>query len=297
MRKKLINSQLSNVKTYQMYLRQMTTLACNVFKFDNLPEFIDEGYINRVLLEQGSIAWFYDEVLGLIALPYTIYGTPDIYGRPISIMARAQNGQFFRQLKRDDFVIMYDNTSYLTIYADICQMAERISLNVRTEDINTVQQRTPRIWYTNKNKERSLRDALNSLDGLEEKIVTYDGIDLGQMNSVLAPAPYLLDKLDDHIATLWAEFYRLIGVANLTTSKRERMITDEVRASMGGAIASRYSRLTPRERAIDEINNKWKDKLKAPLSVHYYDGLTPDSDNEILESEDDINVDTTPISL
>lgn len=70
MQRKLINSQLSNYKTYQMYLRQLMTLAENVFKFRNLPNYLDVSYINKVLVKQGSIAFFEDEVLGLLALPY-----------------------------------------------------------------------------------------------------------------------------------------------------------------------------------------------------------------------------------
>ena len=38
MKYKLINSQLSNWITYQMYLRQFLTLAENVFIYDNMPD-------------------------------------------------------------------------------------------------------------------------------------------------------------------------------------------------------------------------------------------------------------------
>ena len=37
MQRKLINSQLSNFKTYEMYKRQLLTLAENVFEFKNMP--------------------------------------------------------------------------------------------------------------------------------------------------------------------------------------------------------------------------------------------------------------------
>ena len=57
MQKKLINSQLSNFKTYEMYRRQLMTLAENVFEFKNLPEFIDTAYLNKNLLRKGSIAF------------------------------------------------------------------------------------------------------------------------------------------------------------------------------------------------------------------------------------------------
>ena len=82
MERKLVNSQLSNWKTYEMYKRQMLTLAENVFEFENLPEYIDVAFLNKKLLRDGSIAFFKDEVLGVIALPYTVLGTLDIYGRP-----------------------------------------------------------------------------------------------------------------------------------------------------------------------------------------------------------------------
>ena len=48
MKKKLVNSQISNFLTYQMYLRQLLTLAENVFEFTNLPEFIDVSYLNMI---------------------------------------------------------------------------------------------------------------------------------------------------------------------------------------------------------------------------------------------------------
>ena len=126
MRKKLINSQLTNMKTYLMYREEMLTLAENVFEFKNLPEFIDVSYLNKTLLRNGSIAFFVDEVLGLIALPYDVIGNFDIYGRPLEIMARAANGTYYKKLKRDEFVIMYDNNGQYPLFLDIIQYAERL---------------------------------------------------------------------------------------------------------------------------------------------------------------------------
>ena len=92
MKRKLINSQLSNFKTYEMYKRQLLTLAENVFELTNMPKFIDTAYLNKTLLRQGSIAFFVDEVLGLLALPYENIGKLDVYGRPTSIKDISQNG-------------------------------------------------------------------------------------------------------------------------------------------------------------------------------------------------------------
>lgn len=283
MRKKLINSQLTNMKTYLMYREEMLTLAENVFEFKNLPEFIDVSYLNKTLLRNGSIAFFKDEILGLIALPYDVIGNFDIYGRPIEIMARAANGTYYKKLTRDEFVIMYDNNGKYPIFLDICQMAERIALSKRTIDVNIVQQRTPRIWKTSQDKKRTLSDMLANIDGMEENIATYESIDIDDMNVVLAPAPFVADKIDLHLDKEWAEFYRLIGVANLVEQKKERMIRDEMSASQGGTIASRFSRFEPRKRAIDEINKKFGTNIE----VSYYDGEpTTEEALELLEEVD-----------
>ena len=278
MDKRVINSQLHSFNTYQMYLREMTTLAENVFEFENIPDYIDIGYINSTLLKNGAIAWFYDDVLeSVIALPYTIQGSPDIYGRPEKIMARSFNGRYYRRLNKDEFVIMYDNTSRIPILPDICQMAERISMCVRTNDVNIAQQRTPRVWKTTSDKKKSIEDMMLNIDSFRENVIAYESIDLEELECVMAPAPYVADKIDDHLDKLWAEFYRLIGVANLIEQKKERMIKDEMSASQGGTIASRYSRFESRKRAIEQINKKWNTNL----SVRYYDGVpTNEKDGE-----------------
>ena len=288
MNKKTINSQLTNMKTYIMYRNEMLTLAENVFRFNNLPDFIDVSYLNKTLLHKGSVAFFKDEVLGLIALPYDIIGELDIYGRPQTIMARAFNGRYFRKLTnstlKKEFVIMYDNNGRYPLYLDICQMAERISLSKRTIDVNIVQQRTPRIWKTTSDKKRTLQDMLANIDGMRENVATYDSIDIDDMQVVLAPAPYVADKIDLHLDKEWAEFYRLIGVANLIEQKKERMIKDEMSASQGGTIASRYSRFDPRKRAIDEINKLFGTNIE----VSYYDGDPTNIENE--EVDEDVYV-------
>lgn len=280
MRKKLVNSQLCNWNTYLLYNRRLTMLATNVFQFNNLPEYIDLSYLNNTLLKKGSIAFFKDDVLGVLALPYEPIGKLDIYGRPMNIRVRAYNGTYYKSLKPGEYVIMYDNTGRYSIYLDILQMAERIAMNKRTIDVNIVQQRTPRIWKTTKDMERTIKDLSNNIDGFEENVLTYDTLDIDELQCVLSPAPYVADKIDIHLDKEWAEFYQLVGITNLTEQKKERLITDEVNVSQGGTIASRYSRYEPRRIAIEEINKKWGTNIE----VTYYDGV-PSMIKEV-ESDD-----------
>ena len=285
MRKQLKENQLSNFRTYQMYLREMLTLAENVFEFENLPDFIDVAFLNKKLLRDGSIAFFKDEYLGVIALPYTVMGTLDIYQRPQKIMAIAPNGSYRRILNPDEYVIMYDNNGRYPLFLDITQYAERIALDTRTIDINILQQRTPRFWKTSSDKERSIRDIINNVDGLENTVLTYEDINLDDIQLILEPAPYVADKIDIQKEKLWNEFLRLIGIANMNFQKKERNIKDEVLASQGGTIASRYSRFEPRQKAIKLIN----EKFGTNINVRYYDGI-PTSEKDVIEDNEESEV-------
>lgn len=280
MQKRLINSQLSNYKTYLMYRRQLLTLAENVFSFKNLPTYIDVSYVNMQLVNTGSIAFFYDNVLGLLALPYVNQGNLDVYGRPTKIRVYS-NTNYQRVLKQGEFVIMYDNNGHYPLLYDVLQYAERLALNTRTSDINISQQKTPRFWKTTANKLKSVQDKINNVDAFAETVIDYDNLLIDDTSLVLSPAPFVADKIDEHQDKIWNEFLRLIGVSNLQYQKKERNITDEINAMQGGTIASRFSRFEPRKRAIEEINNKFNYNIE----VEYYDGV-PTSNEDIEETNE-----------
>lgn len=232
MQKKLINSQLTNLLTYQMYLRQMTTLAEIVFTYKNMPEFIDISYINKILLRKGSIAFFYDDVLDtVLALPFFSSSGLDVYGRPINITVQGQNG-YTKTLKPNEYIIMYDNLGKYPIFIDILQYAERRAMNTRTIDINIWQQKTPRLIKTSTENLKTVKDAMNSVDSFEECITTYDNI-LDDLDMILAPAPFVADKIQIQKMNDYAEFLALIGISNIQYQKRERNISDEIQYSQG----------------------------------------------------------------
>lgn len=302
MRRRLVNSQISNVLTYQMYLRQLMTLAENVFKFKNLPENIDVSYMNKILVRNGAIAFFYDDVLDeILALPYTSIGKLDVYGRPTIINAIGKNG-YSRKLDQDEYVIMYDNNGRYPIYLDVVQYAERIARDTKTADINIIHQRTPRFWQVPHDKEQTIRDLVNGVDGMENTILTYDNLNIDGINLILEPAPYVADKVDMHKDKEFNEFLRLIGISNLSITKKERQISDEIEALQGGTIASRYSRFEPRQRAVDEINEKFKEHLKEKIEVEFYDGEPSSDESKEEEGEKDgrvlmdANVDANDVS-
>lgn len=296
MKRRTVNSQLTNLKTYRVYKDKMLTLAENVFQFKNINPFIDMARVNRELVESGSIAFFYDDVMGLLALPYRCVGKLDIYGRPVNIKPIPFQGMNYqsiynRTLTPNEYVIMYDNNSKRPIFPAIIQSAERLALIKRTIDVNISQQSTPRFWRTSEENKRTIQDIVDEVDSKQEVILTYDNNLIEDTNCVLAPAPYVADKLNLDKKEEWAEFLELVGISNIGVQKKERVIRDEITTSMGGTIASRYARFESRRLAVEEINKKFKDKplFTDNIEVEFYDGLPSTIENvdDFLGSENE----------
>ena len=163
-------------------------------------------------------------------------------------------------------------------------------------DINIAQQKSPRIFKTKTENEKSISDLVNNIDANENVVITYEDLDLDDTTMILAPAPFVTDKIDIHQEKIWNEFLRLIGIANMNYQKKERNIKDEVLTSQGGTVASRYSRFDTRETAVKEINELFKDKkfldgkpiLEKEIEVKYYDGLPTTEKKEEEGSEEDV---------
>lgn len=292
-RYKKIESQMKNLLTTEMYKEQFVSLAMNVFLFKNLDtEYLDLSYVNKELIYNGSIAWFYEEVLeSLIALPYRVMGKRDLYNQPINIQVYGKNG-YVRDLKRGEYVIMYDNMSRIPLIGDILQYSERMGLIQRTMDINIAQQKTMRFWKTKTENQKSISDLIDKVDSCQEVITTFDQINLDETTCNLIPAPFVADKLSEQKDKIWNEFLRLIGIANQSFQKKERNIRDEIFISQAGTIASRYARFESRRIAIEKINKKFETLIPKPIEVEYYDGLPttlkmdePDENMEVVEDE------------
>lgn len=289
--------QISNVKTKEMYKRQFISLAENVFNIKNLDEiapFMDYSYVNQELVYKGCIAFFMDEYLGLLALPYVNLGKLDLYNRPIDIQVIGRNG-YTRKLSKGEYVIMWDNRSKQALLYDILQYAERTAQIQRTIDINISQQRTNRIWKTKTENKKTIEDLINGVSANDEAVLVYDNLDIDETTGILAPAPFVADKLSEQKDKIWNEFLRLIGIANSSFQKKERNIRDEVFISQAGTIASRFTRFNSRVDAINKMNNMWSEKYwnRKKLEVEYYDGLpTTLKEEDDYYGENDLSVAT-----
>ena len=109
-------------------------------------------------------------------------------------------------MNRDQFVIMYDNTSLMPILFTIKQLAMRIARCDRTIDININQQKTPRILKSTNNNMLSIKQFNDRVESYEDAIITYQDLALEDLEVILSPAPFVSDKVQEIKEKLWKEF-------------------------------------------------------------------------------------------
>ena len=281
------DSLMMNNTTYINIFNRLKEIAITRFKYENLPDTIDERYLELTLFNNGSAVFFVDDVMGFLALPVAWQNRFTVYEQPVNYRAYAING-YNKNLNVDDSVIIWNNQLHTNNVVDIMNYAKRIYNLERIIDVNADAQKTPVIVQGSKEQALTLKNLYKEYDGNARVIFGYDSLDIDALKVLKTDAPYVADKIYELKTQIWNEALTFLGIPNLTLQKKERVITDEVTRSMGGTFASRYAVLDSRRQAIDKINRMFDLNItidfKEPEEVDT-DDTTEDNINEVNEDE------------
>lgn len=247
-------SALNNNFSWRMYFGRLMELAISTFEWKNLPDSVDERYMELSLFNEGSAVFFKDEELGYLALKCLNNGMLNVYNVPTNRRAFAVNG-YQKQLSDKDSVIIWNNRMREPSWALVQYYAKRLWEYDRIIDVNVRAQKTPVVIQGTEAQRLTLENLYKEYDGNAPIIMADKSLDLGNVLKVAkTDAPYVSDKIYTLKTQLWNEALTALGISNVSFQKKERLISDEVTRSMGGTIASRWSRLEARQKAADEIN-------------------------------------------
>lgn len=278
---------LQNQRTYLQYVNRLTELSISMFEWKNLPNTIDARFLELALFNDGMAVFFKDEVMGYLGLQVMIGGALDVYRIPITRTAFAQNG-YQINLDPNNSVIIFNNMLHTNSILDVQEMSKRLYEIQRTIDVNVIQQKTPKIITCTENQRLVMKNLYAQYMGNEPFIFGDKNLDLSGIKTFDTTSPYVADKLYDLKTQYWNEALTYLGISNVNTVKKERMVTDEVQRNLGGTIASRYSRLFMRQQACEQINRMFG----LNISVDYREDMqvldTFDASKANLSNEIDI---------
>lgn len=274
---------LQNQRTYLQYVNRLTELSISMFDWKNLPDTIDARFLELALFNDGMAVFFKDEVMGYLGLQVMIGGALDVYRIPTTRTAFAQNG-YQMKLDHSNSVIIFNNMLHTNSILDVQEMSKRLYEIQRTIDVNVIQQKTPKIITCTENQRLVMKNLYAQYMGNEPFIFGDKNLDLSGIKTLDTTSPYVADKLYELKTQYWNEALTYLGISNVNTIKKERMITDEVQRNLGGTIASRYSRLFMRQQACEQINRMFG----LNISVEYKEDMQVfDIDKADLSNETD----------
>lgn len=273
-----------NSGTYMQYYNRLVELSLAMFEWKNLPDTIDARFLELTLFTDGQAVFFRDDELGFLVLQNALNGRFNVYRIPIERRAYAVNG-YQKKLNIKDSVIIWNNYLHTNSMLDARMYAERLYNLDRAIDVNANAQKTPILIQCEESQKLTMQQVYKDYQGNMPIIFGDKSLNPNNLKVLTTGAPFVADNLYELKTQYWNEALTFLGISNINTSKKERMITDEVTRNQGGVVASRYSRLESRRQACREINRMFGLNIQCDFREDYQD---VEVDNVTTEGGDEV---------
>lgn len=254
-----------NDLTFTDYYNRLMLLARSVYKWENLPNNMDEKWIEDFLFHQGKCVFFEDEKRGLMVAECTPSGELNNYKEPVSVTPCGIDVDPTPLTPGKDCVLIRNNDEMIPTSETLMLFAYRLADTSRSIDVNVNAQKTPILILTTEKGRLTLKNIYSQWNGNEPVIYGDKVLDPEQFKALKTDAPIVFPQLQTHKQTLWNECLTFLGINNANTEKRERLITNEVEANNDHIDLSADCFLKARQRAVEEINRIFKTNITVRL--------------------------------
>ena len=271
-----------NDLTYTDYFYRLMLIARSVFKWHNLPNGIDEKWIERYLFTEGQCMFFKDSEKGFMVAKCSPAGNLNVYDEPTLLRGYGTNYIGDVSENNEEAILIRNNDEMIPTSPTIQLYALRLAEITRTIDININAQKTPVMILCSDKQKLSLKHVYKQWNGFEPVIFGDKNLDIDGIRTLQTDAPIVFDKLQIQKHSVWNECMTFLGINNANMDKRERLVDDEVQANNHQIEISAEVMLKARERACEMINEKfgldvWVEMRKPdmaeyePLEVHSFE--------------------------
>ena len=249
-----------NDRTFSDYYYRLMLIARSLFKWENLPNGIDEKWIEKYLFLEGNCLFFNDFKFGFMVTKAAEAGPLNYYDEPTLLRPVATNFIYEGEpLKNNKECVLIRNNDIMIPTAPTIQLYAMKLTNIeRTIDTNIIAQKMPIIIRCSERQKLSLKQVMNQRNDNEPVIYGDKSLDTNQMEVLKTDAPIVFDKLQIQKHAVWNECMTFLGINNANMDKRERLVDDEVQANNEQVKASEDVMLKAREKACELINEIFK---------------------------------------
>ena len=272
-------------RNFTTYFNLLTNKVASMFIWKNLPETVDERYLEFSLLLGGKVCWFKNDDK-IYCLSGNVGGQPNVYYEPSEFIIanpilgskqlRVRNLDGSSNIETLDGILMANSDiDYESgvqkggLYSLIYQTAGLLADNISSLNIAQLNSRIS-VLYTADDEamartgELTLKEIYEGKpyrilqQDISEKITASPIAATGQNNS-------LMSLIEAHQYIL-AQFFQEIGVSANYNMKRERLNTAEVEMNNGALDINIFSMLKNRQEAVALVNEKWGTEIEVELN-------------------------------
>lgn len=246
----------------RFFARHLLQRAMSVFDW-NLPETWDKDYFLYCLYCYGFVAVFETDAYGVIPQVAALGGY-NVFYRPSFAMVGnplIENGRLQNLVIGDNCEIVKLQPDYCGVMDTVSMYADMLALAMEAAAVNLVNSHLSYAFVAeNKAGAESLKKAFDDIASgepavvLDRKLFSPEGEPLWQAFSKDLKSSYLVTDLLNDMRSLYNQFDTEIGIPSANTSKRERLITDEVNANNIETVSRASMWLQELQEAFNKVN-------------------------------------------
>ena len=297
-------------RTYASWWQLFYTAAVTRFKWEGLPDCIDERYLETCLFMRGTVALCYrtskpNQPIPYIVAPYATEGKLDLYNNPNKIRLLTANGQQFTRhanmwfrrtgnqygsasdLMPANAAICWDSVTRLPLFNSIDMACRRLAEFDVTIDQHVRSQRVPYVFVVPEEGRANAEAMYNKVDQGDPAIyISPTATSVVQVNALNTGVDYIADKLLNDELKIVSQTYTLLGIDNnAAAEKKERVQTAETVANNEQFLIQRRSCLAARQKFADDALRVFGLDLEPSWSIpHIWDDGQDMQYNPALES-------------
>ncbi|MBO7241782.1 MAG: hypothetical protein J6U90_04955 [Methanobrevibacter sp.] len=259
-----IAKQLNNM-TYTDYYNRLSLLARVRYEWENLPNNIDERWIEKYLYFYGHCLFFDDRTLGYMVAKSNLSGSLNNYDEHTHLTPCGTNykGKSLRVGK--ECVLIRNNDDMIPTMQTIQLYAFKLANISRTADVNIHAQKTPSIILCSEKQRLTMKTVLSKVNDFEYAIYGDKNLDIEGISTLDLNAPIVFDKLELQKHAIWNECMTFLGINNANQDKRERLVDDEVQANNEQVEYNAQIGLKTRQKACEQINALYGTNIKVRM--------------------------------
>ena len=260
-----LDSLYTNNQTYIDYLERFKKIALSMFEWVNLPDSMNQRYLEECLYYKGQAALLKDDEMGFINTQCCSNGQINIYGLPTALNCYSFGYSKDRKLytglndenaQKDTCVLVMNTWERVPTAATLELFAYRLYEAERTCDVNIKAQKTPVLITVDESQRLTMENLYSQYDGNKPMIFgDKNQLQSGVLKAINTDAPYIADKVTEYKKEIWNEALTFLGINNIAVNKKERLVTDEANYNNELTNLNLQSFLIPRQEAAKQFND------------------------------------------